>query len=79
MRRHIVRTLGVMAMAVFTTAAAYSQGFTSGRWGQFWGTWIWQTQAAPGMTLTLPALITFHVDGTVSGVDSAGGIAERNH
>jgi hypothetical protein len=40
------------------------------RWGQVWGTWVWKTNNV------LPALVTLHIDGTVSVADGTmfGGI-----
>ena len=69
MHRHIFRMLGAAALLVFTAAAADSPA-TGIRWGQFWGTWVWQTQVVPGVAF--PTLITFNIDGTITGADSGG-------
>ena len=52
-----VITLMVAASAV---AAEPQQSRAFGRWGQVWGTWVWTTNNQ------IPALLTLHLDGTVS-------------
>lgn len=77
MRRIILFTV-VIALALTAAAAADEQQSLRPnalfRWGQPWGTWVWRTYVGPG--LTLPALITFHSDGTITGSDATmfGGV-----
>lgn len=65
-------TLGVVLMAATIPALAESRANRSGvftHWGQVWGTYVWQTQVGAGNHL--PALITFHIDGTITGSDGS--------
>jgi hypothetical protein len=51
----------VLAVSASTIAAQPQQNRALlGRWGQVWGTWVWTTNNR------LPALLTLHIDGTVS-------------
>lgn len=68
MRRCIwLASLIVLAVAAATVMA---QSQAPGRWGQVWGTWVWTTNNR------LPALVTFHMGGTVSVSDGSmfGGV-----
>jgi len=72
MHRHILKMAALAAVLVSTAAAADSRVLAIGNWGQVWGTWIWYTQVGPGVAM--PALITFHADGTITGVDSSSAV-----
>ena len=68
--RHIVFGMALVATAVAVTAESQSvRPNLYSRWGQIWGTYVWQTQMGSGNHL--PALITFHSDGTISGSDGS--------
>jgi hypothetical protein len=59
MHRFVVRIL-LTAVALAVAAVPATPQQAGGRWGQVWGTWVWRTNNL------LPALVTFHVDGTAS-------------
>lgn len=69
--RHMILILACVVLA----AAAVELGaqapprsaIVSSHWGQVWGTYLWQTDQGSGNHL--PALITFHIDGTITGSD----------
>jgi hypothetical protein len=64
--------LGVALFAAAVAVAAEPQEVRSNlysHWGQIWGSYVWQTQMGSGSQL--PALITFHIDGTVTGSDGS--------
>jgi hypothetical protein len=60
----------VAATAVMVTAQSQPlPANVNSRWGQFWGAYVWQTDEGSGNHL--PALITFHIDGTITGSDGS--------
>lgn len=65
MRRWMLSLMAVAAVLVAVSslwpASAQSAGAVP------WGSWAWRTHLAP--TASLPALVTFHADGTVTGSD----------
>ena len=64
--------LGMALVAAALCASAETQAVhtnLSSHWGQIWGTYVWQTQMGSGNHL--PALITFHIDGTITGSDGS--------
>ena len=65
MRRFPRIVVAAAAALAITTISAPAQGSAISRWGQVWGTWVHQVQLGPGMQM--PALITFNIDGTVTG------------
>lgn len=67
MRRFIIIAGLVGGLATLAITAKSQSLRAFGHWGQYWGTWVWQTQFGPGVAL--PALITLHIDGTVAGSD----------
>ncbi|MBZ5617765.1 MAG: hypothetical protein LAQ69_03365 [Acidobacteriia bacterium] len=61
MRRFIMYTVAIALIGVVSGVAAEPQQSRAfGRWGQVWGTWVWT------INNQLPALVTLHIDGTVS-------------
>jgi hypothetical protein len=59
MRKFVARIiLSALVLAVTAVPATPQQAF--GHWGQVWGTWVWRTNNL------LPALVTLHIDGTLS-------------
>ncbi len=61
MRRFIAYAGALTLMvAVFAVAAEPQRPRAFGHWGQVWGTWVWTTNNQ------IPALLTLHIDGTVS-------------
>jgi len=65
-------TLALALAATAWIAVAQSQTFRPSiysHWGQVWGTYVWETQMGSGNHL--PALITFHIDGTITGSDGS--------
>ena len=56
------RVAGLAALVLTAAVAAEPQQARGpfSHWGQVWGTWVWTTNNR------LPALVTFHIDGTVS-------------
>jgi hypothetical protein len=71
MRRFILfNTIAVSFAAVAGVADAQPRhSILFNRWGQIWGTYVWQTQMGSGNHL--PALITFQIDGTAAGSDGS--------
>lgn len=70
--RHMILIVGVVLAATALAVTAESQTPRANlysHWGQIWGTYVWQTQMVPGNHL--PALVTFHVDGTITGSDGS--------
>jgi len=65
MHRFARIAVAAAAALAITTISAPAQGLSIGRWGQVWGTWVHQVQLGSGMTM--PALIAFNIDGTVTG------------
>jgi len=65
MRRSIQIAVAAAAAFAFLTIPANSQRPPFSRWSQFWGTWLHRVQRGPGQSM--PALMTFQVDGTVTG------------
>ena len=63
MRRMIL--IATATAAVLVSVSANAQG--PPRWGQFWGTWAHKVHIGPGAHL--PALLTFNIDGTITGAD----------
>jgi hypothetical protein len=61
MRRCIFRAVILAGIAI--AVAAYAQ--PARHWGQFWGTWVWQISGYTSGD-TIPTLVTFHIDGTVT-------------
>lgn len=78
--RHMILIVGIVLATTAVAVTVQSQTATPNlhsRWGQIWGTYVWQTQMGSGNHL--PALITFHIDGTVTGSDGSifGGLNAR--
>jgi hypothetical protein len=70
--RNLVRAVALVLVATGVAATAEPQAVRqslNSYWGQVWGTYVWQTQMGSGNLL--PALITFHVDGTITGSDGS--------
>jgi hypothetical protein len=68
MRRFVLCSAAMTIGLAACTVAANAQGRSPfSRWGQFWGTWVWQTSYPSGNVI--PALVTYHIDGTVTGSD----------
>src|SRR5579871_1187854 len=81
MNRHTFSTLVLAAALVGAAAAADSTATWIGKspnpgpqLAKVSGTWLWHSQPAPG--IYMPALITYHLDGTITGADSAGGMPQ---
>lgn len=65
-RSRIAVSLAALMLAASGTAAEPQEGRAAfGHWGQVWGTWVWTTNNR------LPALLTLHIDGTVSVSDGS--------
>jgi hypothetical protein len=60
--RPFIMYAGVITLmiAVSAVAAEPQQSRAFGHWGQVWGTWVWT------INNQIPALVTLHIDGTVS-------------
>lgn len=61
--RRFIAYIGMMTLALVVSAVAaepQQNRAIFGRWGQIWGTWVWTTNN------TIPALLTLHLDGTLS-------------
>jgi len=70
--RNLVCEVALVLAAVGIAGGAEPQAVRStlnSHWGQVWGTYVWQTQMGSGNYL--PALITFHFDGTITGSDGS--------
>ncbi|HEX9111816.1 MAG TPA: hypothetical protein VF845_10095 [Terriglobales bacterium] len=72
MKRTLV-LIGIMALALATAPRVVAQSpkpFCA-KGAMLVGTWAWQTMlpVAPGQQLPLPAVVTYHRDGTVTGAD----------
>ncbi len=65
MRRSIL--FSALAMATFAANAQTGRSLAFGHWGQVWGTFYFQTTYPNGNVL--PTLVTYHVDGTLTGSD----------
>ena len=68
MRRFVHTAAAAMVALAFFTISCAAQGIPTNRPGQFWGTYLHQMQVGPGMSM--PVLITFHIDGTVTGASA---------
>ena len=58
--------VGVVAAAIAANAQT-SRSIWSGHWGQVWGTFYFLTTYPSGNLI--PTLVTYHVDGTITGSD----------
>ena len=69
MRRSILCSAIAVGLAVATTVAnaQTSRSIWSGHWGQVWGTFYFLTTYPSGNVI--PTLVTYHVDGTITGSD----------
>lgn len=69
MRRLILRVTAGIVLATATITANAQSGRASllSRWGQFWGTWVWQTTYPSGNVI--PTMVTYHIDGTITASD----------
>lgn len=68
--RRLILFSAVAVGLVATTIAANAQtsrSIWSGHWGQVWGTFYFQTAYPNGNVL--PTLVTYHIDGTLTGSD----------
>ncbi len=69
MRRLILFCAAALGLAFATPAAdaQTSRSIWSGHWGQVWGTFYFLTTYPNGNVI--PTLVTYHVDGTITGSD----------
>jgi len=69
MRRFILFSAIAVGLAAVAVAAdaQISRSTPFGRWGQVWGTWVFLTTYPSGNVI--PTLVTYHLDGAITGSD----------